>query len=405
MPSTLSIIVDVFPRKERAKAIGVWTSVAGLGVTIGPVLGGWLLGHFWWGSVFLLNIPIVVVALGLGLFLVPESRDPQAGRIDLPGMVLSAGALAALVYAIIEGPSSGWLSPVVIGGFAVALVIGGAFVAYERRTTHPMLDMGLFKDLRFAVGAATIAVASLALAGLTFTLIQYFQVVRDYTPLEAGLRMVSVAIGFAIGARRSSLLVSKIGTRKVASGGLLIAAVALVSISMVGVGTPYWVIGVALTFMGIGLGGAFVPSTDAVMGAVPEAKAGVGSAVNDTARQVGYALGVGVTGSVLNTVYSISVRDGISGLPTEVYATAKNSVGGAVQAAATLGGPLGDGVRGAANAAFVDAFGVATLAAAGVAIVGSLVALALMPDKDKAEAPDAEQGNSVPTDLVPEAGD
>ena len=182
MPSTLSIIVDVFPRKERAKAIGVWTSVAGLGVTIGPVLGGWLLGHFWWGSVFLLNIPIVVVALGLGLFLVPESRDPQAGRIDLPGMVLSAGALAALVYAIIEGPSSGWLSPVVIGGFAVALVIGGAFVAYERRTTHPMLDMGLFKDLRFAVGAATIAVASLALAGLTFTLIQYFQVVRDYTP-------------------------------------------------------------------------------------------------------------------------------------------------------------------------------------------------------------------------------
>jgi Na+/melibiose symporter-like transporter len=245
-----------------------------------------------------------------------------------------------------------------------------------------MLNMSFFRNPRFSSGTGTLVVASLALAGLTFTLIQYLQVVREYTPFEAGVRMVPLALGFALGARGSSVLVARLGTKKMAAGGLLVVAASLIGFSFLDGDTAYWIVGIFLAIMGVGLGSSIAPTTDAVMGAVPEANAGVGSAVNDTARQVGYALGVGVVASVLNTVYSSNIHDGIAGLPAEAYNLAHNSVGGAAQVAASMGNPLGDGLRIAANTAFVDAFGVVMIIGASIAFIGALLVLWFMPARD-----------------------
>ena len=203
MPSTLSVIIDVFPRHERAKAIAIWAASAGLGVPLGMVLGGWLLESFWWGSVFLINIPIVIAVFVAGFALVPESRDPDPRKIDVMGAILSAGSLSALIYAIIQAPERGWLDPIAVAGFAVSALIGVAFVLYELRIDHPMLDMRLFRNARLSSGSIAISLAFLSLVGLVFIMTQYLQFVRDYSPLEAGLRMLPLALGYTLGAGTS----------------------------------------------------------------------------------------------------------------------------------------------------------------------------------------------------------
>ena len=381
MPSTLSIIIDVFPREERGKAIGIWTGVASLGVPIGPVVGGLLLEHFSWGAIFFINLPIVLLALSVGFFLVPESRDPVARKIDIPGVVLSTGALSILIYAIIEAPTLGWLDPIVLVTFVGALALGGAFVVHERRTDHPMLDIHLFMDRRFSSGAGAITVAFLALVGTTFTLTQYLQFVRGYTPFEAGLRVMPISLGFMIGGINSSRVVSGLGTRWAIAGGLSVVSATLVAISFFEAETAYWMIGPALLTLGVGMGSTMAPATEAVMSAVPEAKAGVGSAVNDTTRQGGAVLGVGILGSLLNWIYSSNIADAVAGLSAEAAAAAQNSVGSAAQIAANTGGPAGDALRAAAYTAFVDAFSVAVLVGAGFAFAGALLVLRLMPTR------------------------
>ena len=383
MPSTLSIIVNVFPREERGKAIGIWTGVAGLGIPLGPVLGGWLIGQFWWGSIFLINIPVVLAALGAGLFLVPESRNPTAPKMDIPGVALSSGALIALVYAVIEAPERGWLDPVVLGGFAAALVGSVGFVARELHTDHLMLDLRLFRNPRFPFGTSTMALVFLAFIGVVYILTQYLQIVLGYTPLEAGVRVLPLALGFVIGAGGSSALVAKLGTKWVVTGGLSIVAATMVALSFLDVGTAYWMIGIGLGLLGIGVGTTMAPATDAIVGAVPEDNAGIGSAVNETASQVGAALGIAILGTVVNSAYSSNVADAVTGLPAETAAVAQNFVGAAAQIAASMGGPAGDALRTAANTAFVDALGVALPVGAAIAFVGALLVAKFMPARQE----------------------
>lgn len=381
MPSTLSVLIDVFPREERVKAIGIWTGIASIGIPLGPIAGGWLLENFWWGSVFLLNVPIAAAALAAGLVLVPESRHPSPPRPDLPGLVLSGAALTWLIYGIIA-PSSGWTSGAVLGSLGAAIVTGAAFVLHEARVTEPMLDLRLFRNPRLGWGTGAVTLAALALTGLAFELTQYLQFVQGYTPLQAGLRFLPLAAGFGIAGPVSQRLVPRIGTARVVAGALGGAAVLLAALSQVEPSTSYWLVGAALLLIGLGIGAAFVPSTDAVMAAVPGANAGLGSAINDSGRQVGAALGIGILGALASAGYRSGIGNAVSSLGPDLAAAAKRSVGAALQVSGGMGGPAGEALRRAADAAFMDGFGLAMLAGAVLLVAGAVLVLRRLPSQD-----------------------
>lgn len=385
MPATLAIIVDVFPSGERVKAIAVWSAVAIVGVPVGPVLGGWLLSEFWWGSIFLVAVPIASVALLAGIRLVPESKNPAASALDRVGALLSIGALTLVVYAIIEVPQRGLLDPSVVGTFAAALAFGAAFVLYELRASQPLLDVRLFKDRNISIGAGSIMIVFGVMVATLFLLTLYFQFALGYSPLQAGLREAPVAFGFVIGAAVTDRLVERFGARLVMAGGLLVVAAAFVGMSFVDGNTPYWALAAVMGLLGIGIAQVMTPATNAVMGGVPGGNVGVGSALNDTARQVGAALGIAVLGSLVNAIYSskISVP---AAIPPELADSAGDSIGVAGQIAANVGGPAGEALRESANAAFFDAFGGAMLAAALAAFVTSALVVYLMPESPTASA-------------------
>jgi len=382
MPSTLSVITDVFPRGERVKAIGIWTGTASLGIPLGPIVGGWLLEHFWWGSAFLLNVPIAIAAMAGGWILVPESRHPSPPRPDLPGLALSVLALASLVYGIIEAPFGGWTSLAVVGSLGVAVVSGAAFLLHEARAREPMLDLRLFRNPRLSWGTVTMTLAGLAIGGLAFLLTQYLQFVQGYTPLQAGLRFLPIAIGFGIASPITGRLVPQIGTTRTAAAALGGVAVVFAALSLVGPDTSYWLVGPALLLIGLGIGAAFVPATDAVMAAVPAANAGLGSAINDAGRQVGAALGVGILGALANAGFRSGIGGAAASLSPDLAAAAERSMAAALQIATLVDGPAGASLHRAAKAAFMDGFGLAMLAGAVLLAVGALTVLWRLPAHD-----------------------
>ncbi len=377
MPATLSIITDMFPEKERGRAIGVWAGVAGLGIILGPPVGGWLLEHFWWGSVFLINVPIVAVVLLAGWALVPESRDPHATPLDPIGALLSIAGLVGLVYGVIKAPDYGWTDPVTLAGFAVAAVSLALFVAWELRSTHPMLNIGFFRDPRFWAASVSVTLVFFALSGGLFVLTQYLQFVLGYTPLQAGVRLLPI-VTMMVAAPASGIIVDQLGTKAVVTAGLLVDALGLWIISTVGAGSGYGPVALGLAVIGIGNGLAMAPATASIMGSLPPGKFGVGSAMNDTTRMVGGALGVAVIGSVLNAAYSSSIGPALAGLPAAAAAAASNSVGAATQVAAHLGAAGGPLVA-AAQAAFIDGLGTAVLVSIGFTLAGALVSLLFLP--------------------------
>ena len=398
MPATLSIITDVFPREERGRAIGIWAGVAGLGIGIGPVVGGALLENFWWGSVFLINIPIVIGALVLGYFLVPASRDPESTPLDLKGAATSMVAISALVFGIIEGPSDGWTSGLVLTAFGLTLVFGLAFVYFESRTDHPMLNLDYFKNRRFSGGATAISIAFFSLFGVIFLLTQYLQFVQGYSALEAGLRTAPIALGMVLGASTAPRLVERFGTTRVVTFGLLVLAGVLATFTTFDINTEYWIIGVAIVGLSYGMGNVMAPSTDAVMGAVPVAKAGVASATNDVTRQVAGAIGVAVVGSAFNSGYTTNMATAVAQLPPEAAAAASNSIGAARQIAANLPAEASTALLGAAQQAFVDAMGVAILFAVGIALIGAVLVSLFMPPGHLAEA--SQEDHQQRSDLL-----
>ncbi len=388
MPSTLSVITDVFPRAERVRAIGIWTGVASLGIPLGPIVGGWLLEQFWWGSVFLLNVPIALAALAAGWLLVPESRHPSPPRPDLLGMVLSVVALASLVYGIIEAPARGWTSAAVIGSLALAVMAGAGFVLREARVREPMLNLRLFRNPRLGWGTVATTLAGFAIGGLAFLLTQYLQFVQGYTPLQAGVRFLPLAVGFGIASPVSQRLVPRVGTTRTVALALAAVAALFAALSSVEPGTSYWLVGPALLLIGLGIGTVFVPSTDAVMAAVPGENAGLGSAINDSGRQVGAALGIGILGALANAGYRSGIDEAVTSLSPEQAAAATRSVGAALEIAVGLGGPLGPSLREAAGAAFMDGFGLAMLAGAALLAAGAAAILRWLPSHDVAAQPE-----------------
>ncbi|HEX9122721.1 MAG TPA: DHA2 family efflux MFS transporter permease subunit [Actinomycetota bacterium] len=386
MPSTLSIITNVFQGPERGRAIGVWAGVAGLGIVLAPVVGGWLLEHFWWGSVFLVNVPIVGVALAAGASLVPESRDPHAARLDPIGALLSIAGLTALVYGIIEAPNHGWTDAVTLWSFAAAAVLLTVFAIWELRSSHPMLPIHFFRNRRFSSAAVAITLVFFAMFGTIFVLTQHLQFVLGYTPLQAGIRVLPLAT-LILSAPLSARAVERVGTKAVVTGGLLVVASGLWLLSTVSIGDGYPLVAWTTAILGVGMGMTMAPATESVMGSLPLAKTGVGSAMNDTTRMVGGALGVAVVGSVLSSAYAAGIAPALSAVPDpRVAAAAGDSIGAAVAIAHRVG-PAGQPLVDAARVAFVDGMGSAVLVAAGVAALGALAALASLPSRPGRPAP------------------
>jgi EmrB/QacA subfamily drug resistance transporter len=377
MPATLSIITNVFEGPERGRAIAAWAAVAGLGIILGPVLGGWLLENFWWGSIFLINVFVVVVAIGAGAVLVPESKDPEATPLDPLGAVLSIAGLVSLVYAIIEAPSRGWTDPLVMTMFGLAAVLIAVFLWWETRTEHPMLQLSFFENPRFSAASVAITLVFFAMFGTVFLNTQYLQFVLGFTPLEAGFRVMPVAT-MIVAAPLSARFTERFGTKRVVTTGLVIVAAAMSILATITVDTGYGRVAIALAILGAGMGTAMAPATESIMGSLPLAKAGVGSAMNDTTRQIGGALGVAILGSVLASSYSASMAPVVANLPPEAAAVAGDSVGGATAVASQIGaagGPLLE----AAGAAFIDGMGIAVWVAAGVALLGAVVTGVFLP--------------------------
>jgi EmrB/QacA subfamily drug resistance transporter len=383
-PGTLAILIDVFrDPTERAKAIGVWSAVSGAAVAFGPVSGGFLLEHFWWGSVFLVNIPIVLVALVLQAAFVPESRDPGADRLDVPGFLLSISFVSLLVYTIIEGPHRGWTDAATIAGFAGTAVLVAWFVARERGVEHPLLDVRVFRDMRVTAATSAIFIAFFSLFGFTFLVTQYFQFVRGYDPLESGLRTVPFAVGAGITAPIAARLAIRFGPKRVVPVGLLFMGVAQIWASTFAPDSAYWGPVVAsMVLMACGLSLVTSPSSESVMGSLPREMAGVGSAINDTSREVGGTLGVAIIGSIFATTYGPRVVEllGGVGLPDEALAAAEESVGVAYVVAEGAADPAAaEAIRAAAGSAFLDGFQAACITVGVVAMLGALLAWRFLP--------------------------
>ncbi len=398
MPATLSIITNTFPAHERGRAIGAWAGVAGLGAALGPLTGGFLVEHFYWGSVFLVNIPIVIVGVVAGVFLIPTSRDTSSPRLDPFGALLSIVGLTGVLYAIIEAPSHGWGSAHILVPGAIGIALLGLFVWWERRIDHPMLDVTFFKKPRFTAASGSITLVFFAMFGSLFLLTQYFQYVLGYTPLQTGVRMLPFAAGMMVMAPLSARIVERIGTKFTVAIGLGCVTAGLLSMVQLQVDTPYGNIVWRLILVSSGMGLTMAPATESVMGSLPLAKAGVGSAVNDTTRQVGGALGVAVIGSVLATTYGSRISDFFAGtqVPQAAVDASQNTIGAvpdvANQLRASGFGGIADQLVSTANAAFVDAVHWGVAVAAFATAIGVVVALVFLPARARAED-DLEQSN------------
>ena len=381
MPATLSIITNLFPPHERGRAIGVWAGVAGLGAALGPLTGGFLVEHFYWGSVFLVNVPIVVIGLVAGFVLIPNSKDPSAPKLDPIGAVLSIAALTALLFAIIEAPAEGWGDPTILATLATGVVLLVSFVFWERHTDHPMLDVTFFANPRFSAASGSITVVFFAMFGSIFLLTQYFQFVLAYTPLQTGVRMLPFALTMMVVAPTSSRVVERIGTKVTVTAGMSLVTVGLLSMAMLQVDSSYVQVAVRLMVMAAGMGLTMAPATESVMGSLPLGKAGVGSAVNDTTRQVGGALGVAIIGSVLASVYGGRVGDFLTGVgaPEAAIEGAASSLGGAEIVAGQAPAAQGAELMRVANQAFVDAMHVGVIVAASATAVGAVMAFIFLP--------------------------
>jgi EmrB/QacA subfamily drug resistance transporter len=378
-PTTLSIITNTFPdRRERARAVGIWGAVTGLGVAIGPVTGGLLLAHYDWPSVFVALVPVAVVAMAAAAVLVPESRDPDRARLDLPGLALSSAAVGLLVYTVIEAPRRGWDTPATLAGFAVTVLLGATFVLVERRRPQPMIDVSLFRTPAFSAASGAVTVAFFALFGFIFLVTQYFQFIRGYGTLSTGLRILPVATTIALGSVAGVALAGRIGTRAVVVTGLTLLGSSFGWIALSPTFMSYDRIVGQMVLMGLGLGLTTAPATESILSVLPPAKAGVGSAVNDATREAGGTLGVAVLGSIFTSLYADRIGSGaFSVLPEPVRRAAQDSVAAAIGATGRSTGSAQPALVDALHASFMSGFHTATLVAAGVCWLGAVGALAL----------------------------
>lgn len=390
-PTTLSVIANAYPdRRERAAALGVWGAVVGIGVAAGPVTGGLLLEHFAWPSIFWALVPVALLTAVAAYAWVPESRDPHVPPLDVAGLVLSVAMLGTVVWTIIEAPEHGWLSAPTLVGAAAGVVLLVAFVLRERTATHPMLDVGLFRDPRFGVASGAVMVTFFALFGFIFLVTQYFQFVRGYGTLSTGARILPVALSIGIASAAGAVLAPRIGTKVVVTTGLVAFGSSFWWISSVAVDTSYALTIVPqMVLMGLGMGLISTPATESIMRVLPPARAGVGSAVNDATREVGGTLGVAVVGSLFSSIFADRLAaTSYADLPSRLLAAAQDSVGTAT-AVAARDPRLVDGLQ----LAFLDAFSTACVVVGSVCLVGAVAAWRWLPGRrdDAALAQAAER--------------
>jgi EmrB/QacA subfamily drug resistance transporter len=381
MPSTLSILVNVFPPGERTKAIAIWASVTGAAGAIGPVATGLLLGHFWYGSVFLVNVPIVALALVGGWFLLPKSKDPEQGQLDPIGALLSIVGIVSLVYGLIEAPDKGWGSSSSLIAFTVGVVVLAAFVAWELHVAEPMLDIRFFRNGAFSTGTAGMILVFLAMFGVMFLVTQYFQLVLGYSPLSSALRFLPMAPIMIIVSPLTPKLSERFGANKTVSFGLALVGVGLITFLSLGPTTPYLYVLLAVIPMVSGMSLAMSPMTAAIMSAVPPRRAGAGSAMNDATRELGAALGVAVMGSLAASKYTGAIRSLTSGLSGSARHTARSSLAGALQVASRQPPSVGHDLSRAAKLAFIDGIHLAVTVGAVLAWIAAVIVLRYLPKR------------------------
>ena len=404
-PATLSLISNIFTqRRERARAIGLWGAVGGVAIAMGPIVGGWLLEHYSWAAIFIAMAPVAAVAAVLVALAVPASRNPGVTAMDIPGLLLSSATMALLVFTIIEAPTYGWTAARSVAGFAASAALLAAFIAWERRAAHPMLDVGMFRNMRFSAASGAVTVSFFTLFGFIFLMTQYFQFVRGYEPLTAGVRLLPVAVAVGAGSVAGTQLAVRAGTKLVVTAGLVAMAAFYAWVAAtVSASLSYGVIAVQMVVYGLGMGLTSAPATESIMGAISRAKAGVGSAINDSTRLIGGTLGVAVIGSVYASVYGARLSATLpAAVPGSVAAIAHQSVGAAYAAAgkiAALGHPaLGLALHHAATNAFLRGLTIGVLVAGGVAAAGAILAVRFLPAQPATPA----AGEAEPAESAPE---
>jgi len=386
-PATLSLISNTFTeRRERARAIGLWGATAGVAIALGPIVGGWLLEHFSWTSIFFAMTPVAAVTAVLVGLAVTTSRDPEASSVDVPGFLLSIGVVGTVIYTIIEAPDRGWGSARSLGGFTAAAVLLVAFIVWERRVARPMMDLSLFRNPRFTAASGSVTVVFFALAGFIFLITQYFQFFKGYSPFSAGVHLLPVALSVGAASVVGTKLAVRIGTKTVVATGLLFAAAFFMWVSTASAGTRYWEIAVQMVLGGTGIGLTSAPATEAIMGVVPKDKAGVGSAVNDTTRLLGATLGVAVIGSVFVSLYGSRLSALLPArLAGNVANAAHNSVGAALAIAnqdrVTGHVVLAGQIHSAASEAFFHGLAAGCRVSGFVAAAGAVMAAVLLPSQ------------------------
>lgn len=393
-PLALAVVPLLFPPDERPKAVALATAGFALGLPLGPLVGGWLLNSFWWGSIFLINIPVVVIAL-VGLFLfVPETRDPHAKRLDLIGSALSLVGISAFVYGVIEAPIRGWGDPLAL----LAMVGGAALIAglllWLRSTADPLVDLGLFRNARFAWSTVTVSLVMFVLLGVLFVVPQFLQQIQGHDAMATGIRLLPMIGTLLLATVAGDKMVARLGTKAVVASGMVLWVIGLVVLSRLTVDSGYGMTATALAVVGAALGLTLPTTLDAVLGSLPPDRAGAGSALANTCRQIGAAVGIAVLGSVLNTVYRGTVDDEAPAqLTGRALDAVRDNVAGAEAVAAQLPAEQGRAVLGMAREAFVDGMAAASLVCAGVAAVTAVLVVALLPAREAKAQAVPEQGS------------
>jgi EmrB/QacA subfamily drug resistance transporter len=395
-PVGLAVLPVLFAPSERPKAIAVMTMGMGIGIPLGPIVGGYLLEHYWWGSIFLINVPVALLgALAIGILL-PESKDPRPRDADLIGGVLSTVGLISLVYGVIEAPGRGWTDPLVVGSLLAAAVLLSTFVWWELRSADPMIDLRLFGRPAFRWGTVAATLATFALFGLLFVAPQYLTFVLGYDALDTGLRLLPLIAGLVVGSPIAAKLSTRYGHRIPVTAGLIIIAAGLVIGSTTAAHSGYGFMAGWFTLVGVGIGAALAPAMDAVLGALPPQQAGSGTAITMTLRQTAGALGVALLGSVLSAVYV--QRLDVAGLPAPAADLARESTAGAFAVATRLDLPE---LARSAQSALVDGVSAVLLVCAGIALLGAVLAAFGLPAR-VAELPETDPG--PPSDGADQAG-
>ncbi|MEV4261580.1 DHA2 family efflux MFS transporter permease subunit [Kribbella sp. NPDC049584] len=407
-PATLALLTAFFTsRKERALSIGLWGATAGVAIALGPIVGGFLLEHYQWGSIFFVLGPVSLIVIAAVALFVPKTTNRAPARLDYPGLVLSGAFMALLVYTIIEAPHRGWAAPGTLLGFLGAMVLLVAFVISERRAREPMLDVALFKDLRFSAASFAVTASFFTLLGFIFLITQYFQFIRSYSALSAGVHLLPVAGAVAIGSILGTRLAVLIGTKAIVTAGLVLQTIFYFWVAATLTPTlGYGVIAVQMVVYGLGMGLTSAPATESIMGAVRADQAGVGSAINDSTRLLGGTLGVAVIGSVFATVYGSRLGTTLPAtLPPQLAETAHQSAGAALRVVRELAAQnqtaLASGVHEATINAFDRGLSTGSLVAAAAAAIGALFAVAFLPS----HPPQQTKVEDAPIELAGNAKD